>query len=52
MGIKGDEMIALEILDYFRAEQIANGCTPFLLEMYNEAIAELEELQHKSCGGV
>ena len=43
-------MIALEILDYFRSEQIANGCTPFLLEMYNEAIAELEALQQpKSC---
>lgn len=43
-------MIALEILDYFRSEQIANGCTPFLLEMYNEAIAELEVLQQpKSC---
>lgn len=40
-------MIALEILDYFRSEQIANGCTPFLLEMYNEAIAELEALQSK-----
>ena len=41
---------ALEILDYFRSEQIAYGCTPFLLEMYNEAIAELEALQQpKSC---
>ena len=40
---------ALEILDYFRSEQIAYGCTPFLLEMYNEAIAELEALQPKSC---
>ena len=44
-------MIALEILDYFRSEQIANGCTPFLLEMYNEAIAELEALQQRSCEG-
>ena len=43
-------MKALEILDYFRSEQIAYGCTPFLLEMYNEAIAELEALQQpKSC---
>ena len=45
-------MIALEILDYFRSEQIAYGCTPFLLEMYNEAITELEALQQpKSCDG-
>lgn len=42
-------MIALEILDYFRSEQIANGYTPFLLEMYNEAIAELKALQQRSC---
>ena len=42
-------MIALEILDYFRSEQIAYGCTPFLLEMYNEAIAELEAQQQRSC---
>ena len=45
-------MKSLEILDYFRSEQIAYGCTPFLLEMYNEAIAELEALQQsKSCDG-
>ena len=42
-------MKALEILDYFRSEQIAYGCTPFLLEMYNESIAELEALQQRSC---
>ena len=50
--LKETTMLALEILDYFRSEQIAYGCTPFLLEMYNEAIAELEALQqHKSCEG-
>ena len=42
---------ALEILDYFRSEQIAYGCTPFLLEMYNEAIAELEAMKPKTCEG-
>ena len=41
--LKETTMIALDILDYFRSEQIAYECTPFLLEMYNEAIAELEE---------
>ena len=41
---------ALEILEHFKEVEIINEDTKFPVEYYDEAIAELEELQQpKSC---
>ena len=50
---------SLEILEYFRAEQMTYDNTPFLLHDFDEAIAELEAMEErikeletpKSCDG-
>lgn len=42
-------MIALEIIEYFRAEEMVNNNTPFEEQDYAEAITELEDLENRSC---
>lgn len=38
---------ALEILDYFNAEQMVSESTPFELSFYSEAIKEIKQLSKK-----
>lgn len=40
-------MKAIELLDYFRAEQDANNNTPFEIDDFDKAIEELEEYEEK-----
>jgi predicted Zn-ribbon and HTH transcriptional regulator len=40
-------MKALEIIEYFGAEEMVNNNTPFEEQDYAEAIKELEELENK-----
>lgn len=42
-------MKALEIIEYFGAEEMVNNNTPFEEQDYAEAIKELEELENRSC---
>lgn len=44
-----DKMIALEIIEYFRAEEMVNNNTPFEEQDYAEAIEELEDLENSTC---
>lgn len=46
-----DKMIALEIIEYFRAEEMVNNNTPFEEQDYVDAIKELEDLEILSCSG-
>ena len=42
-------MKALEIIEYFGAEEMVNNNTPFEEQDYAEAIKELEEIEIRSC---
>lgn len=44
-----DKMIALEIIEYFGAEEMVNNNTPFEEQDYAEAIEELEDLENSTC---